>query len=458
MLSLVWLAPDALAWSQTAEKRMIDQAPDEIEPALMSYTHFGVEYSVAVWMNFDPSIATTPSTLKYTSWTSTGLTNTGASIPAVAGYTRLADPVLAKDPNSTRIFLAALAQSETVVNNQTTRIDSAIAVWYSDNGGWNWSSPTVIATDVWTLPADPNDPNNPNRALRWLVDKPGIATAPNGTVWVTYARRGGEALFNLYDGWVQVQSGTISGSWSWSGRTTVVTAGTQRAPAVMVDSDGDVYVLSTRANGIGLWRDDAQDGNGVSFAEMPAVPNTGFFPETITAGTATIRAAVVPAVKLDRAHRRIVTVWHESAGAGTTSLHMGVYRIDVADPTQRWSNTLFAAGGGVHHINVGLDYDTNGNVVVSWYRFTSNSTVYWNVGKFVTFDVNHNPSWTIDDPVTGRLGDATYLTDDNPDPNVQGLRYLGEYHDVVFTNGKFKSVHLIAVAPWSDPWTFEVQQ
>lgn len=435
---------NADALTPVSEKQLIHQAQDEIEPAMISYTHFGIEYSVAVWMNFDPNI-NTASTLKYTAWTSNGLTNTGGTIPLIAGYARYADPVIVKHPTSTRIFLVALAQTQTLNSaNQVDRIDSAIAVWYSDNGGWNWSSGRVITTDVWTREqAD---------AFRWLVDKPGAAAAPNGTVWVTYTRRGGEALFNLYDGWLQVQSGTISGStWSWSARTTVAQSGVQVAPAIMVDSDGDVYVLSTRSSGIGLWRDDAQDAAG--FAEMPPVPNTGGLSNTIPVGAVTIRAVTVPAVKLDRARRRICVVWHESPGVDTeTHLRFAVYRIDVADPAQRWSNVLFAAGTGVHHVNVGMDHDPNGNVVVTWYRFDPNSSVYWSIGKFVTFGANHTPSWVSDDPITTRLGDAADLT-----PDSRGLRHIGEYHDVVYNNGKFKAVHLIAVQPWADPWTFEVQ-
>lgn len=445
-LSVGWLAPAASALSQVSEKQLIYQVQDEIEPALMSYTHFGVEYSVSVWMNFDPNI-NAASTLKYTAWTGNGLTNTGGTIPVVSGYTRYADPVMVKHPTSTRIFLVALARTETRTSEppvQTNRIDSAIVVWYSDNGGWNWSSGHVITTDIWTR--DQAD------AFRWLLDKPGVATAPNGTVWITYTRRGGEALSNLYDGWLQVQSGTISGStWSWSPRTTVTQTGVQVAPSIMVDSDGDVYVLSTRQSGIGLWRDDAQDA--ASFVEMPPVPGTGALRERITVGSITIRAVTVPAAKLDRVRRRICVVWHESAGVSTTTnLRFAVYRIDVADPAQRWSNVLFAAGGGVHHVNVGMDHDTNGNVVVTWYRFNPSSSVYWSIGKFVTFGANHTPSWVSDDAVTNRLGDAANLT-----PDSSGLRHIGEYHDVVFTNGKFKTVHLIAVLPWADPWTFEVQ-
>lgn len=433
LLSFGWLAPTAYGLSQVAEKQMIYQAADEIEPALLSYTHFGVEYSVAVWMDFNPGITSTPSKLKYTAWTSTNMTNTGGSIPAVAGYQRLYDPVLAKHPSLTRIFLVAAGRTDT-----SDQIDSALIVWYSDNGGWNWSPGTVFATDRWT--------GSIYDAFFRVLDKPTVGMSPTGTLWVTFTSRpGGNSD-------LQVMSGVNSGSsWAWSGRTTLDTGSGAVAPLVFVDSDNDVYVISTISGGIGVWRDDAQDQTG--FVRLGNVPNIGTLRYAdaytiIEVGTGvTIRATTVPAGRIDRTRRRIVLVWHEINPAGGSQLRLGVYRLDLGT----WSTPLFAAGNGVHHVNVGIDYDVNGNVLVTWYRF-GGSSVYWNVGKFVTFDANSNPSWVSDVAITNRLGDVANL------PPVSGLRHIGEYHDVSYTNGKFKAVHLIAVSPWSDPWTFTVQQ
>jgi hypothetical protein len=427
-------APDAFAVTQVAEKQMIYQVPDKIEPALLSYTHFGVEYSVSVWMDFNPSITSTPSTLKYTAWTSNNLTNTGGSIPAVAGYASLFDPVLVKHPSLTRIYLVAGGRTD--VTDQT---DSALIVWYSDNGGWNWSSGYVFTTDRWTR--DGND------AFFRTLDKPTVGMSPTGTLWVTFTSRPGTGSD------LQVMSGVNSGSsWTWSGRTTLDTTNGAVAPLVFVDSDNDVYVMSTISSGIGVWRDDAQDQAG--FVRLDNVPNSGairYFTVQSNLEVApgvTVRAVTVPAGRIDRTRRRIVLVWHEINPAGGTQLRLAVYRLDFGT----WNTPLFAAGTGVHHVNVGMDYDVNGNVLVTWYRFGGNTSVYWNIGKFVTFDANSNPSWVSDDAVTNRLGDVANL------PAVDGIRYMGEYHDVSYTNGQFKTVHLIAVAPWSDPWTFTVQQ
>jgi hypothetical protein len=438
-------SPVAFALTEVpgSEKQQIYQVADEIEPTLISYTHFGVEYSVSVWMDFNPNIDA-PSTLKFTAWTSTGLTNSGGSIPAVTGYSRYADPVLVKNPTSTRIYLVALAQQQTLTTEEPIQIDtldSALIVWYSDNAGWNWSSGYVFATERWTL--------STGDSFDALLDKPVPATGPDGRLWVTHTRRVGAALFNMAS-WVQTETGTNTGSsWSFTGRTTISTNQGAQAPLIVVDSDNDAYILYTRSGGLSFWWDDAQDGQGWLQLTTPTV-GTLIQGGTLAVGSVNIRAISVPAAKLDSTRRRITAVWHERNPVSGTQLRMAVFRLD----TRTWSSQVFAAGNGINHVNVGMDFDTtNGNVVVTWYRFGFQSSTYVNVGKYVTFNASHTPSWVSDDQITSRLGDAANLTAD-----AQGTRHIGEYHDVSYTNGKFKAVHLIAVAPWSDPWVFTVQQ
>lgn len=435
--------PSAFALTQVAEKRLIDQPQDEIEPALIGYTSFGVEYNCSVWMNFDPNI-NAASTLRYTAWTvgGSGLTGTG-TIPAVSGYSRYADPVLVKHPTLNRIFLVGLVRNDVQVEGGFDT-DTAVVVWYSNNGGWNWSSPTIVASDRRT--------QTTTDSFEHTLDKPVAATGPDGRLWVSYIRRTLNTVNTL-----QVQNGTASGSpltWSWSARTTITSSNAPATPQIAVDSDNDVYVLATRSTGIGMWRDDAQDANGVSFAAAASVPSVGTMYRTSPASNlqvatgVTIRAVTVPIAKLDRTRRRLSLVWHEANPGGGTRLQFAVFRLDGGG----WTNTTFAAGGGVNHVNIGMDYDTSGSMLVTWYRFSGGSSTYTNVGKYVTFDpVTHNPSWVSDDAITGRLGDAANLT-----PDSTGMRHIGEYHEVSFTNGKFKAVHLIAVAPWADPWAFTV--
>ena len=438
-------APPATALTQVNERQLVNQSQEEIEPALFTYIQAGVEYSVSVWMNFDPNIKGN-SSLKYTAWTSNGLANT-STIPAVSGYTRYGDPVLVKHPTLNRVFLVALARNDIIPAGTTIpdQTDTAVVVWYSVNGGWSWSSPHIVVRKS----------RQPNSAIdKYELDKPVAATGPDGKLWVAYVLHdppagNGDKL--------QVQHGTLSGSpaaWNWSMEIGLPASNAPFAPQIMVDSDGDVYVLYT-AYDLGshirlLWDDAAT--TAVSFTELPEVPNVGVLYRVgtieVTPGVK-IRAISVPIAKLDRTRRRIAVAWHEenAPNRSSTRLQFATYRID----TGGWKNVTLAAGG-VHQVNVGMDYDSNGNYLVTWYRFNPNQSIYFNVGKYVTIDVNGNPTWIADEGITGRLGDVAILT-----PDSNGVRNIGEYHDVSYTNGTFKAVHLIIVQPWGDPWAFTVR-
>jgi hypothetical protein len=53
--------------------------------------------------------------------------------------------------------------------------------------------------------------------------------------------------------------------------------------------------------------------------------------------------------------------------------------------------------------------------------------------------------------IIGRLGDVAGYT---VSPANSNNRYIGEYHDVSYSHGTFKSVHII-VAPIGNPFIFE---
>ena len=444
-LGALALAPSAAAITQVAERRLVDQSQEEIEPALITYTHFGVEYSVSVWMNFDPNVTNPNSTLKYTAWTSTGLATTSA-IPPRAGYARYADPILVKHPSTTQLYLVGLAYNSTT-SGEITTTKTAVLVWSSNNGGWNWSAPAEVASETRTV----DTAFAPALITGNLLDKPVAATAPDGRLWTAFVMTN-SARIQV----VQVRAGTLSGStWSWGARTSLATPADSHAPQILVDADGDVYVLYTSSSPrIGLMWDDAATP-AVSFTALASIPNVG----TLYRGSAAeisvrpnvrIRAVSVPIARLDRTRRRISVAWHERSSATSSRLQFATY---PTSPQQGpWQNLTFASTGG-YDVNVGMDHDANGNYLVTWYRFPPQESRYFNVGKYVSFNANGTPTWTADEGITGRLGDVASLT-----PDSQGLRHVGEYHDVSYTNGSFKAVHLIIVLPWGDPWVFTVRQ
>lgn len=412
-----------------------DVSKEEIEPALITYTQFGVEYSVAVAMQFDPNVSSNPSAkLRFYAWTSAGQSSTG-DIPFHTDYDRYADPVLAKSPTSTRLYLAALCLSQTSGNR-------AVAVWTSANGGWTWSSPRIIDTSTPSVPG---------------LDKPAITVGPDGRIWVAYITHSGSNLL-----WVV--NGTLSGStWNWSAPHRVLPNGSSaQAPQVMVDSNSDVYILYTAAQKIQLVRDNAgvSDG-GLSFTKLSDVPGIG----TLYAGSVSdfvalksgveLRMTTVPVAKLDRARRRISVAWHESDGAGGSCIRFAAMRTDVMPPAlPAWTLNppILSVGAGYHNVNVGMDFNpATGDYLVTYYSFPKEQAYYFNYGVWVSFDVSGTPQAEAPAVVSNRRGWVEDYT------AVSGTvqRLLGEYHDVSFTNGRFKSVHIL-VDGTGDPWVFTV--
>jgi hypothetical protein len=106
-----------------------------------------------------------------------------------------------------------------------------------------------------------------------------------------------------------------------------------------------------------------------------------------------------------------------------------------------------------HNLNVGMAKDTLGKWLVTYYSFPEGASYYSQVGTTVYFngdtpmhDIGNNAQ------LTARFGDVAGYHDVGG-----GLRFLGEYHDVSFSNGNFKSVHII-VTGTGNPWIFEATQ
>jgi hypothetical protein len=433
LLVLCSLAMPTAAWQSVgADRQISSDSAEEIEPALITQTRFGVEYTVAVYMRFNPNIASANSQLYASAYTSTGLSCIGA-VPAHSSYTQYADPVLAQN-STNRIFLAALARNASG--------DNAILAWYSDNGGWTWYGPTVVDTM-----ASGNE----------QLDKPVIAVAPNGRVWLAYIGASGSNT-------IYVQHGTLtSGVWSWSGRLDAMPGRSHAdAPQIMVDSDNRPYLL---------WVDDElaspptriRLARGV--ADSSTVPFTGVadiavateslyghkVSEFVTVqGSIQVRARTVPVAKLDTSRRRISVAWHEPNGSSYSRIRFASLVTNAGTPA--WTTPTVIAAAAAHDINVGMDFNpANGAYFVTYYSFSASA--YSVIGVYVQFDAWGNPSngnsnATISS--VSRMGDVSYLAS-----SPTNVRNIGEYHDVSFTNGAFKSAQII-VYPTSDVWIFTV--
>ena len=122
--------------------------------------------------------------------------------------------------------------------------------------------------------------------------------------------------------------------------------------------------------------------------------------------------------------------------------------------TTSWVSNVLFADPGTYNVAPALDYNTsNGTFVVTWYSFTGAN--YTNYGKSVTFNGLGQPVFTTDDllstTVTG--GNVSML----PVSIGDNARHLGEYHEVSYTNGRFKAAHVIAPTSGnSEVWVFTV--
>jgi hypothetical protein len=425
------VAAPASAVTPGAEHLTVYDSAEEIEPALISQSRSGVDNVVTVYMKFNPNIATASSTLQYSVYDGNG--NSGnAYIPmssALTTYTSFFDPVLAQAEgvSSPRIYLAAVGENASG--------DSALIIWSSNTGGWYWSAPYIIESET---------TGGVN------LDKPAITVGPDGTVHIAYINRSGSNTMSYRSGTYNASTDT----WSWSSPTNVLGTNTNVVtPQIMVDTNYDVYILYVDGAHIRLVRDDASV-SGVSFAQVNDMPNIGslygangvsdFIP--LKTGVS-VRAFTVPVARLDRANRRIAAAWHEPDSSGHSQIRFASLETDGA---RTWSTPIVIAASGGHDINVGMAKDDLGKWLVTYYSFPLNQSYYSQVGTTVYFSgdtpMHDNGNNTM---LTTRLGDVADLS--SP---ALGQRYLGEYHDVSYSLGTFKSVHIIA-ATIANPFIYE---
>jgi hypothetical protein len=435
------VAAPASAVTPGAEHMTVYDSNEEIEPALISQSRSGVDYVVTVYMKFHPTIASSQSTLEYAAYNSNGSSTNGVlpMTTEVASYSSFADPVLAQDEAGTspRIYLAAIGKSGN---------SSALIIWTSDSGGWYWSTPHIIESQG---------------ALSAVIDKPAITVGPDGLVHVTYLRLDQSVVNASATLWYRLGTyDPVWDIWGWSDPTNVVGTGNFASPQVMVDVGPypDVYILYVdgNENSIHLVRDDGSV-SGFSFNQVGTIPNTGRLygflrDEFVTlTPTVSVRAITVPVARLDRTNRRIAAAWHEGDGEGHSRIRFASLE---TDGTRTWTNPLIIAAAGGHDINVGMAKDDFGKWLVTYYSFPSNASTYSPVGTTVYFIGDTPMHDNGNNTIIGRLGD---VADYSRYPADGYQRYIGEYHDVSYSLGTFKSVHII-VAPIGNPYIFEATQ
>ena len=433
------------AWAtltSLGETYMTFDSQEDIEPAVISQNVGATEYDIAVWMRFDPNIQTATSTLYYSVKHPDGTSVASGQIPVLpppTTYVRYADPILTT--SGSRTFLTAVVTT-------SDETDGVVAVWYSDDQGQSWShtgSPAIVTGSF----------------NGGVVDKPTCTVAPNGTVYVSHVIHGGQNTI-----WAESGTQKGDGSWNWSAPARVGTSTLAQSPSILVDSSNNIYVvfMNFTTPQIELWQAPAGTLNFTSLSQTISTPHVfggigDFFLtlDTTVSPAVSVRATTIPVARIDRTNNRIAVMWHEGDGNGHILMHFSAIRLNDPNNPVQW-RTITVGSTGDANINAGMDHDGNGGYLVTYYHFSTSGTssVYTTYGAYVSFGANEVPASDSNQTVTGRTGSPAYYTDtlDNQNQHT-GHRFLGDYHDVYFSNGNFK-VCGILVNGWGDPWIYTI--
>lgn len=432
------MALPAAAYLPTTERQLAFNADQDIEPTVMTQVRSGVEHQAAVWMSF--ATAESPSRLKYNHYANGNATL--GTLPFLPGYEGpYADPILAQNESSAaplqRMYLVG------VTHTGAFTTPNAIVRWYSDDGGQSWSAAGAVVE--YTEPL----------VSHW-VDKPTVAVSPGGAsagyVYVLHTTMSNSSGFNQL-----MLSVSMDGGATWSGPHAVNNPTIARPLGqVVVDSNGDVYVV---------WSIRTENGDQLRVTKSPAFnPATGMMnfsaPQIQTIGTmrqgsnqtircgsgCTVRAATIPIAKIDTVRRRIGVAWHEEPLNSSTVVRF--VPINIAGATPQWLSGTQVPNSGIHHFQPSFAFDDGGNVLLTFYSMNVLSPFYVHRARYITWAGN-TPMF---DATLYSL--STNSNDVTAYPGTGVGRLFGEYHDVHFSNGTFKTVGIQVRSGQGNPYLF----
>lgn len=432
------MALPAAAYLPTTERQLAFSADQDIEPTVMTQMRSGIEHQTAVWMNFATS--SSPSRLKYNHYANGNATL--GTLPFLAGYEGpYADPILAENESSAaplqRMYLVGVTHTGAFTS------PNAIVRWYSDDGGQTWSSAAAVVEYSGDL-------------VSHFVDKPTVAVSPGGAtggyVYVLHTTMSNSSGFHQL-----MLSVSTNGGATWSGPHAVNSPTIERPIGhVVTDSNGDVYVV---------WAIRSDTGDYLRVSKSPAYNTaTGMMnfgmPQSQLIGTlrqggnqaircgsgCTIRAASVPIARIDTVRRRIGVTWHEENANGATVVRFMPINIALVNP--QWLGGTHVPNSGLHHFQPTFDFDDGGNVLLTFYSMNVLSPYYVHRARYITWAGN-TPMF---DATLYSL--STNSNDITAYPPSSVGRLFGEYHDVHFSNGTFKTVGIQIRSGQGDPYLF----
>jgi hypothetical protein len=364
--------------------QVTNDSQKEVEPAVLSLTIGGIDHTSSVYIRYPNGIVPR---LFFSH--STNLVDWSSPLEMrrpLFGYTQSVDSLMAANIYTNGIAPLRL-YCVGLLKNDYLRDPSAITAWYSDDGGQSWSYPTTVDS---------------RGAGDFLLDKPAIATslAPDsrGYVHVSYT--------NAYTPEVGrneiVASRSTDGGITFSD-TQVLATGTLGGSQVLVHPylGNNVYVIwLDYANGVIRMRQSSDYGvhwgvtvDVATFNPMVIDPQNQALGVVINGP---VRAQTVLMARYNSVANRICIVWHERQSSSPpnknitdvyyTSNPGGVWQGKVllnaqlpGDPEDYTRNDQFMPA---------LDFDTSGNVLVTWYdrKDDSGNILYHQYLTYVTSD------------------------------------------------------------------------
>ncbi|PYQ27657.1 MAG: hypothetical protein DMF56_18780 [Acidobacteria bacterium] len=333
----------------------------DVEPSISTITASGVDRTFTTFIEYNPNPA-----VRYSSTTSFSSPFNNNAVPST-GYSYSGDPANAENfstggQGALRTYCAGIA-----FNGDETA-PNAIVVWHSDpsdNGSFT-ASPTIVDSRYPTAPA------------AYFLDKPSIAVSWHnstdlGYVYVAYVSYDYPYTGHAGNTAIVLATSTNGGS-TFTVHSPIAYGGSDGSgsevfnPQVVVSSaTGTVWVM---------WLDHANNqiraasstDYGSTFGSHEIAANTNIYLGTVTGN---IRANTVPNARYNAAVGNIDLTWHDNV-SGTQNVQ---YAYRDGTGWHRPSSSIVQYTG--HNAFMpALDYNTSGNVVITYYYQPSGTAAY----------------------------------------------------------------------------------
>jgi hypothetical protein len=321
------------------------------------------------------------------SWTDVvlrGWTSSTGGLGVFAGLSSCGDPVLAFDPDGSRLYFSGLVCDLTRTGNS----HSGIAVASSTDGGAHWGPPSMVTYTA---------------SSQYLNDKEWMTVAPDdGTVYVTWSQfvQGRPGLYYISSPIVMSRS-TDDGQ-TWSSILPVSDAGHpfDQGSQPVVASDGTLYVAYEGARSDSLtgypdWAIIARSTNGGSSfvsTELARVyddpdcyplqlPGAQDYP---TLSYEQFRINSFPSLAIDPTNDYLAIVWADDQGAGNCGTEASSFvgttsnqvKLMTSNSGTSWTDPTVITTGAADKVfpSVGANH---GRIVVGYYTrsYSPNATV-----------------------------------------------------------------------------------